>query len=89
MKDPESKGSHILKNGADPYIGGEVWGRQKSAAIWISGIVLCVTRGDLYAMIIATHLGRHKEVSSAIVPQNLIKGEGQNHLCFQAITLLD
>ena len=66
MKDPELKGSHI-KKGADPYVGGEVRGRQESAWIWMSGKVICVTRGDLYAMIIATHMGRHKEVCCAIV----------------------
>lgn len=39
----------------------------ESTLMWISGKALCVTQGDLYVIVIATHLGRHKEVSSAIV----------------------
>lgn len=48
------------------------------ASMGMSGKAVCVTRGDLYAMIIATHMGRHKEVSSAIVVP-MCRDEGQNH----------
>ena len=48
------------------------------ASMGMPGKAVCVTRGDLYAMIIATQMGRHKEVSSAVVLR-LISEEGQNH----------
>ena len=42
--------------------------------MWISGKAICVTRGDLYATIIATQTGRHKEVRSAIVLRHQVGG---------------
>jgi len=43
------------------------------------GKVLCVTQGDLCAMMIATHSGRRREVSCAIVVRYL-SDEGQNSI---------